>query len=96
VAKSIATGEKKSLCNQPKPYFFKKILWSHFCIDFNKFYTKTCDDMCITATMNKLRHRVYKCNDVLLTFFTPIDLWTIMAAVTEAELSSSFIGIMNA
>jgi hypothetical protein len=32
-------------------------------------------DMCITATMNKLRHRVYKCNDVLFTFFfTPIDL----------------------
>jgi hypothetical protein len=26
VAKSIATGEKKSLCNQPKPYFFKKLL----------------------------------------------------------------------
>ena len=25
--------------------------------------------MCITATMNKLRHRVYKCNDVLFTFF---------------------------
>ena len=24
VAKSIATGEKKSLCNQPKPYFFQK------------------------------------------------------------------------
>jgi hypothetical protein len=27
------------------------------------------DDMGITATMNKLRHRVYKCNDVLFTFF---------------------------
>ena len=38
--------------------------------------------MCITATMNKLRHRVYKSNDVLFTFFTPIDLWIIMAAVT--------------
>jgi hypothetical protein len=25
--------------------------------------------MGITATMNKLRHRVYKCNDVLFTFF---------------------------
>ena len=25
--------------------------------------------MCITATVNKLRHRVYKCNDVLFTFF---------------------------
>ena len=25
--------------------------------------------MCITATMNKLWHRVYKCNDVLFTFF---------------------------
>jgi hypothetical protein len=32
---------KKSLYNQPKPYFFKKILWSHFWIDFNKFYPKT-------------------------------------------------------
>jgi hypothetical protein len=32
---------KKSLYNQPKPYFFKKILWSHFWIDFNKFYIKT-------------------------------------------------------
>jgi hypothetical protein len=27
---------KKSLYNQPKPYFFKKLLWSHFWIDFNK------------------------------------------------------------
>ena len=27
--------------NQPKPYFFKKLLQSHFWIDFNKFYTKT-------------------------------------------------------
>ena len=27
------------------------------------------DDMCITATMNKLRHHVYKCNDVLFMFF---------------------------
>jgi hypothetical protein len=27
------------------------------------------DDMCIAATMNKLRHRVYKCSDVLFTFF---------------------------
>jgi hypothetical protein len=24
-----------------KPYFIKKLLWSHFWIDFNKFYTKT-------------------------------------------------------
>jgi hypothetical protein len=32
---------KISLYNQPKPYFFKKLLWSHFWIDFNKFYTKT-------------------------------------------------------
>jgi hypothetical protein len=32
---------KKSLYNQPKPYFFQKILWSHFWIDFNKFNTKT-------------------------------------------------------
>jgi hypothetical protein len=32
---------KKSLYNQPKPYFFNKLLWSHFWIDFNKFYTKT-------------------------------------------------------
>ena len=32
---------KKSLYNQPKPYFFKKLLWSHFWIDFNKFYIKT-------------------------------------------------------
>jgi hypothetical protein len=32
---------KKSLCNQPKPYFFKKLLWSHFWINFNIFYTKT-------------------------------------------------------
>jgi hypothetical protein len=41
VAKSIATCKKKSLYNQPKPYFFKKLLWSHFWIDFNKLYTKT-------------------------------------------------------
>jgi hypothetical protein len=41
VAKSIATCKKKSLYNQPKPYFFKKILWSNFWIDFNKFYTKS-------------------------------------------------------
>ena len=32
---------KKSLYNQPNTYFFKKNLWSHFWIDFNKFYTKT-------------------------------------------------------
>ena len=32
---------KISLYNQPKPYFFQKLLWSHFWIDFNKFYTKT-------------------------------------------------------
>ena len=25
---------KKSLYNQPKPYFFKNLLWSHFWIDF--------------------------------------------------------------
>jgi hypothetical protein len=30
-----------NLYNQPQPYFFKKLLWSHFWIDFNKFYTKT-------------------------------------------------------
>jgi hypothetical protein len=33
--------KKKSLYNQPKPYFFKKLLWNHFWIDFNKCYTKT-------------------------------------------------------
>jgi hypothetical protein len=27
--------------NQPKPYFFLNLLWSHFWIDINKFYTKT-------------------------------------------------------
>ena len=27
--------------HQPKQYFFNKLLWSHFWIDFNKFYTKT-------------------------------------------------------
>ena len=32
---------KKSLYNQPKPYFFKKLLWSHFWININIFYTKT-------------------------------------------------------
>jgi hypothetical protein len=32
---------KKSLYNQPKPYFFKRLLWSYFWIDFNKCYTKT-------------------------------------------------------
>ena len=32
---------KKSLYNQPKPYFFKILLWSNFWIDFNKYYTKT-------------------------------------------------------
>ena len=31
---------KKSLYNHPKPYFFKKLLWSHFWIDFNKYQTK--------------------------------------------------------
>jgi hypothetical protein len=41
VAKSIATCKKKSLYNQPKPYFFKKLLLSHFWIDFNTFYTNT-------------------------------------------------------
>ena len=40
VVKSIATCKTKSLYNQPKPYFFKKLLWSHFWIYFNKFYTK--------------------------------------------------------
>ena len=35
-------GECKTfLYNQPKPYFFKIFLWSHFAIDFNKFYTTT-------------------------------------------------------
>ena len=32
---------KKSLYNQPKPYFFKKLLWSHFWTDVNKCCTKT-------------------------------------------------------
>jgi hypothetical protein len=32
---------KKNLYNQPKPYFFKKLLWSNFWIDFNKFDTTT-------------------------------------------------------
>jgi hypothetical protein len=32
---------KKFLYNQPKPYFSKKLLWSHFWTDFNKFDTKT-------------------------------------------------------
>jgi hypothetical protein len=32
---------KKSLYNQPKPYFFTTLLWSHFWINFNIFYTKT-------------------------------------------------------
>ena len=40
VAKSIATCKKKSLYNQPKPYFFKKKIEVIFG-DFNKFYTKT-------------------------------------------------------
>ena len=40
VAKSIGACKKKSLYNQPKPYFFKKWLCSHYWIDFNKFYTK--------------------------------------------------------
>jgi hypothetical protein len=31
---------KKYIYNQPKPDFFQKLLWSHFWIDFNKFYTK--------------------------------------------------------
>ena len=39
--------------------------------------TSLYDDMCITATINKLRHRVYKCKWRL--FYV---LWTIMAAVT--------------
>ena len=41
VTKSIGSCKKKSLYNQPKPYFFKILLWSHFCIDFNKCYTET-------------------------------------------------------
>jgi hypothetical protein len=42
VAKSIAICKAKSLYNQPKPYicFSYFLLWSHFWIDFNKFYTK--------------------------------------------------------
>ena len=53
--------------------------------------------MCITATMNKLRHRAYKCNDVLFTFFfTPIDLWTIMAAVTWNWSITGGLSMMNA
>jgi hypothetical protein len=32
---------KKSQYNQPKPYISKKLVWSHFWIDFNKFDTKT-------------------------------------------------------
>jgi hypothetical protein len=40
VAKSIATCKKNSLYNQPKPYFFQRILWSKFWIDFNKLTPK--------------------------------------------------------
>ena len=32
---STQKDHKKSLYNQPKPYFFKKLLWCHFWIDFN-------------------------------------------------------------
>ena len=39
VAKSMA-HVKNLVYNQPKPYFFKKLSWSHFWIDFNQFYTK--------------------------------------------------------
>jgi hypothetical protein len=39
------------------------------CANILTTLTKSVDDMGITATMNKLRHRVYKCNDVLFTFF---------------------------
>jgi hypothetical protein len=38
-------------------------------IIFKIYGIHVINDMCITATMNKLRHRVYKCNDVLFTFF---------------------------
>ena len=37
--KSIGKCPKKSIYNQPKPYFFN--CECHFWIDFNKFYTKT-------------------------------------------------------
>jgi hypothetical protein len=35
--KSIRKCKKKSLYHQPKPYFFKKLLRSHFWINFNIF-----------------------------------------------------------
>ena len=54
VAKSIGACKKKSLYNQPKSCFYKKILWSHFLIDFNKFYTKTLGIVHILCLFNLL------------------------------------------
>ena len=41
MSKVLGYVKKNPYNNQLKPYFFKKLLWSHFGIDFNKFYTKT-------------------------------------------------------
>jgi hypothetical protein len=56
--------------------------------------------MCITATMNKLRHRIYKGNDVLFNyvFFTPIDLDFKLGGVVfkkncaERRVARTFLG----
>jgi hypothetical protein len=39
--KNIRKCKKKFLYNQPKPYLIFFLLWSHFWINFNIFYTKT-------------------------------------------------------
>jgi hypothetical protein len=40
--KSIRKCKQKSLYNQPKPYLFKKILWSHFWINFRNCLYFVC------------------------------------------------------
>jgi hypothetical protein len=41
MSKVFGNVKRQSLYNQPKPYFFKKLLRSHFWIDFKKYCTKT-------------------------------------------------------
>ena len=41
MSKVLGYVKKNPYNNQLKPYFFKKLLLSHFWIDFNQFYTKT-------------------------------------------------------
>ena len=56
---------KKSLYNQRKPYFFKKLLGSHLWIDFSKCYTKTFGIINIFFLNEKLF-------DEILSFLTKV------------------------